>query len=107
MGVQGRGPHFHDELRKAAEADPWYREMMQQVSPTEGLLRADGLLWTIDGRFDVPADREVQSKLLFEARYTPTGGHLGERRLSTIAEDLLLGRDGEGHIEDYVRGCMV
>jgi hypothetical protein len=77
---QAEGLTFRDELRKAAEADPWYREKMQQVTPTDGLLRGDGLLWTIDGRFYVPADREVQRKLLYEAHDAPTGGHLGERK---------------------------
>jgi hypothetical protein len=56
---------------------------MQQTSQSDGLLRGNILLWIVDGRFYVPADREVEKKLLFEAHYAPTGGHLGERKHST------------------------
>jgi transposase InsO family protein len=98
---------LRDELRKAAEADPWYREKMQQVSPTDGLLRGDGLLWTIDGRFYVPADREVQSKLLYEAHDAPTGGHLGERKTLHKLQRTCYWAGMRKDIEDYVRGCVV
>jgi hypothetical protein len=41
----------------------------------------------------VPADREMQRKLLFEAHDAPTGGHLGGKKiLHQFAEDLPLGK---------------
>jgi transposase InsO family protein len=98
---------FRDELRLAAEADPWYREKMQQTAPTDGLLRGDGLLWTVDGRFYVPADREVQRKLLFEAHDAPTGGHLGERKTLHKLQRTCYWAGMRKDIEDYVRGCVV
>jgi transposase InsO family protein len=98
---------FRDELRKAAEADPWYRGKMQETSPTDGLLRGDGLLWTVDGRFYVPADREVQSKLLFEAHDAPTGGHLGGRKTLHKLQRTCYWAGMRKDIEDYVKGCVV
>jgi len=98
---------FRDELRKAAEADPWYREKMQQTSPTDGLLRGDGLLWTVDGRFYVPADRDMQMKLLFEAHDAPTGGHLGEKKTLHKLQRTCYWAGMRKDIEDYVRGCVV
>jgi transposase InsO family protein len=96
-----------NELRKAAEADPWYREKMQQTSPTDGLLRGDGLLWTIDGRFYVPADREVQRKLLYELHDAPTGGHLGERKTLHKLQKTCYWPGMRKDVEDYVKGCTV
>ncbi len=98
---------FREELRKAAEADPWYRVKMQDASPTDGLLRGDGLLWTVDGRFYVPADRAVQSKLLFEAHDAPTGGHLGGRKTLHKLQRTCYWPGMQKDVEDYVKGCVV
>jgi hypothetical protein len=98
---------LRDELRKAAQADPWYREKLQQTSPTDGLLRGDGLLWTIDGRFYVPADREVQSKLLYELHDAPTGGHLGESKTLHKLQKTCYWPGMKKDVEDYVKGCTV
>jgi hypothetical protein len=101
------GLAFRDELREAAAADPWYSAKLKEVNPTDGLRRADGLLWTYDGRFYVPADREVQRKLLYEVHDAPTGGHLGARKTLHKLQHTCywpgMGKD----IEDYVQGCVV
>jgi transposase InsO family protein len=98
-----------DELRKAAEADPWYRAKMRETSPTDGLRREDGLLWTKDtpSRFYVPADRELQAKLLYEAHDAPTGGHLGERKTLHKMQRSCYWPGMRKDVEDYVRGCVV
>ena len=98
---------FRAELKKAAEVDPWYRAKMQQTSPDDGLLRGDGLLWTIDGRFYVPDDREVQRKLLFEAHDAPTGGHLGARKTLHKLQRACYWAGMSKDTEDYVKGCVV
>ena len=96
-----------DELRTAVEADPWYKAKMSETSPTDGLLRGEGLLWTIDGRFYVPADRDLQAKLLYEAHDAPTGGHLGERKTLHKLQRTCYWLGMKRDIEDYVRGCVV
>jgi transposase InsO family protein len=104
---KAEGLLFREELREAVAADPWYSEKMKEVNPTDGLLRGDGLLWTYDGRFYVPADREVQRKLLYEVHDAPTGGHLGGKKTLHKLQNTCywpgMGKD----IEDYVRGCVV
>ena len=66
-----------------------------------------GLLWTIDGRFYVPADREVRRKLLHEAHDAPTGGHLGARKTLRKLQRTCYWLGMQREIEDYVRGCVV
>ena len=98
---------FRDELRKAAAADPWYSAKLQETAPRDGLLRSDGLLWTADGRFYVPDDREVQSKMLFEVHDAPTGGHMGQRKTLHKLQSTCYWEGMKKDIEDYVRGCQV
>jgi RNase H-like domain found in reverse transcriptase/Reverse transcriptase (RNA-dependent DNA polymerase)/Integrase zinc binding domain/Chromo (CHRromatin Organisation MOdifier) domain/gag-polyprotein putative aspartyl protease len=98
---------FRDELKKAAAADPWYSAKLSETAPTDGLLRGDGLLWTEDGRFYVPDDREVQSKLLYEVHDAPTGGHMGERKTLNKMQRTCYWHGMQKDIEDYVRGCQV
>ena len=98
---------LREELRKAAAADPWYSAKLQEASPTDGLLRGDGLLWTADGRFYVPNDRDVQSKLLYEVHDAPTGGHMGERKTVSKMQAQCYWHGMSKDIEDYVRGCQV
>jgi hypothetical protein len=98
---------FREELKKAAAADPYYSERLAETAPTDGLLRGDGLLWTADGRFYVPDDREVQSKLLWEAHDSPTGGHMGERKTRSKLQKMCWWPTMVKDIEDYVRGCKV
>lgn len=98
---------FREEVKEAAAADPWYREKLKETSPSDGLLRGDGLLWTFDGRFYVPADREVQRKLLYEVHDAPTGGHLGERKTLHKLQRTCYWPGMKADIEDYVRGCVV
>jgi hypothetical protein len=62
---------LRDELKKAAADDKWYAAKLAVANPTDGLLRGDGLLWTIDGRVYVPDDREVQRKMLYEVHDAP------------------------------------
>jgi len=71
---------LRDELKKAAADDKWYAAKLAEANPTDGLLRGDGLLWTIDGRVYVPDDREVQRKMLHEVHDAPSGGHMGQRK---------------------------
>ena len=98
---------LRDELKKAAAADPWYREKLKETAPIDGLLRGDGLLWTADGRFYVPDDRGVQSKLLYEVHDAPTGGHMGERKTLHKLQSTCYWEGMRKDIEDYVRGCQV
>jgi transposase InsO family protein len=102
-----QGLTLRDELRTAAQADPWYRAKLQEASPSDGLLRGDGLLWTQDGRFYVPADREVQRKLLYEAHDAPMGGHLGTRKTVQKLQRTCYWEGMSRDIEDYVKGCVV
>ena len=104
---RAESPALRGELLKAADADPWYRAKMQQASPDDGLVRADGLLWTVDGRFYVPSDREVRRKLLHEAHDAPTGGHLGARKTLHKLQRTCYWLGMQRDIEDYVRGCVV
>ena len=101
------GLTFREELKKAAAADPWYSSKLQEAAPIDGLLRGDGLLWTADGRFYVPDDREVQSKLLHEVHDAPTGGHMGERKTIHKLQSTCYWEGMRRDIEDYVRGCQV
>ena len=105
--VKAEALSFREELKEAATADPWYMEKLKETSPSDGLLRGDGLLWTFDGRFYVPADREVQRKLLYEVHDAPTGGHLGERKTLYKLQRTCYWPGMKGDIEDYVRGCVV
>jgi hypothetical protein len=59
------------------------------------------------GTHYVPADREVQSKLLFEARYVPTGGYLGERKTLHKLQRTCYWAGMRKEVEDYVRGWVV
>jgi hypothetical protein len=98
---------FREELKQAAAADPWYSAKLKETAPIDGLLRGDGLLWTADGRFYVPDDREVQSKLLYEVHDAPTGGHMGERKTLHKLQSTCYWEGMRKDIEDYVRGCQV
>ena len=98
---------LRDELTRAAEADPWYSAKLKEATPIDGLLRGDGLLWTADGRFYVPDDRGVQSKLLYEVHDAPTGGHMGERKTLHKLQSTCYWAGMRKDIEDYVRGCQV
>jgi hypothetical protein len=98
---------FRDELKQAAQTDPWYSTKLKEAAPIDGLLRGDGLLWTADGRFYVPDDRGVQSKLLYEVHDAPTGGHMGERKTLHKLQTTCYWEGMRKDIEDYVRGCKV
>jgi hypothetical protein len=98
---------LREELKKAAAADPWYSAKLQDAAPSDGLLRGDGLLWTADGRFYVPADRDLQSKLLYEVHDAPTGGHMGERKTLHKLQSTCWWYGMKKDVEDYVRGCLV
>ena len=98
---------LRDELKRAAEADPWYSAKLKEATPIDGLLRGDGLLWTADGRFYVPDDRGVQSKLLYEVHDAPTGGHMGERKTLHKLQSTCYWAGMRKDVEDYVRGCQV
>ena len=102
-----KGLSFIDELKRAAAADPWYSQKLSEVTPTDGLLRDDGLLVTFDGRFYVPADREMQRKLLYEVHDAPTGGHLGQRKTLHKLQSLCYWPGMQKDVEDYVQGCVV
>ena len=102
-----RGLSFLDELKRAAAADPWYSAKLSEASPTDGLLRDDGLLVTFDGRFYVPADRNMQRKLLYEVHDAPTGGHLGQRKTLHKLQSMCYWPGMQRDVEDYVQGCVV
>ena len=102
-----RGLSFLDELKRAAAADPWYSAKLSEASPTDGLLRDDGLLVTFDGRFYVPADRDMQRKLLYEVHDAPTGGHLGQRKTLHKLQSMCYWPGMQRDVEDYVQGCVV
>ena len=102
-----KGLSFLDELKRAAAADPWYSAKLKEAAPTDGLLRDDGLLVTFDGRFYVPADREMQRKLLYEVHDAPTGGHLGQRKTLHKLQSMCYWPGMQKDVEDYVQGCVV
>jgi hypothetical protein len=96
---------FKDDLLRAAAADPAYAKKVK-AEPNDGLLRGEGLLWTVDGILHVPDDQSVRSKLLHAVHDAPTGGHLGERKtLRTLQADCYW-PGMKADVEDYVRGCV-
>jgi transposase InsO family protein len=105
--VKSKALPFIAELQKAAAADPWYAGKLAETSPTDGLIRGDGLLWTAEGLLWVPDDREIRRKLLFEMHDAPTGGHLGGRKTIHKMQGVCWWPGMRREIEDYVKGCVV
>jgi transposase InsO family protein len=105
--VRSKALPFLAEMKKAAAADPWYAGKLAETAPTDGLLRGDGLLWTVDGLLYIPNDREIQRKLLYEMHDAPTGGHLGGRKTVHKMQGLCWWPGMKRDVEDYVRGCVV
>jgi hypothetical protein len=105
--VKSQSVPFLAELKKAAAADPYYAAKLAETSPSDGLTRADGLIWTSEGLLYVPNDREIRRKLLFEMHDAPTGGHLGGRKTVHKMQRMFWWEGMRREIEDYVRGCVV
>src|ERR1700761_6766507 len=104
MRVESLG--LRDELKKAAADDEWYTAKLAVANPTDGLLRGDGLLWTIDGRVYVPDDRGVQRKMLYEVHDAPSGGHMGQRKTLKKLQEKCYWLGMKRDVEDYVSGCV-
>jgi hypothetical protein len=97
---------LRDEMKKAAQADPEYKKLLDQPEPrTDGRTVGDGLLWTADGLFYVPNDRELQQRLIREVHDTPTGGHKGLSKTWARLSSTCWWPGMRAMIEDYVRGC--
>ncbi|MGH9619265.1 MAG: RNase H-like domain-containing protein [Bryobacteraceae bacterium] len=97
---------FKDELLRAAAADPAYAKKVKEAEPNDGLLRGEGLLWTVDGILHVPDDQSVRSKLLHAVHDAPTGGHLGERKTLRKLQADCYWPGMKADVEDYVHGCV-
>jgi transposase InsO family protein len=98
---------LRDEMKRAAQADPEYKKLLDQPEPrTDGRTVGDGLLWTADGLFYVPNDRELQQRLIHEVHDTPTGGHMGLSKTWARLSSTCWWPGMRAMIEDYVRGCQ-
>jgi hypothetical protein len=98
---------LRDEMKKAAQADPEYKKLLDQPEPrTDGRTVGDGLLWTADGLFYVPNDRTLQQQLLHAVHDSPTGGHMGLSKTWARLSSTCWWPGMRAMIEDYVRGCQ-
>ena len=98
---------LRDEMKTAAQADPEYKQLLDQPEPrTDGRTVGDGLLWTADGLFYVPNDRALQQRLIHEVHDSPTGGHMGLSKTWARLSSTCWWPGMRAMIEDYVRGCQ-
>ena len=104
--VKGECLPFLAELKRTAAADPYYAAKLAETTPTDGLTRAEGLIWTSDGILHVPNDREIRRKLLFEMHDAPTGGHLGGRKTVHRIQKAFWWEGMRTEIQDYIKGCV-
>ena len=98
---------LREDMKKAAQADPEYKKLLDQPEPrTDGRTVGDGLLWTADGLFYVPNDRTLQQRLIHEVHDTPTGGHMGLSKTWARLSSTCWWPGMRAMMEDYVRGCQ-
>jgi len=97
---------LREEMKTAAQQDDVYRELLSKPEPRfDGLTVGDGLLWTSDGLFYVPNDRDLQRRLLHEVHDTPIGGHMGLAKTIARLTSSCWWPGMKAMIADYVRGC--
>lgn len=93
------------DLRTAAKKDEVYQQRLT-AERDDGLMVGDGLLWTCDGLYYVPDDRELQQRLIREVHDTPTGGHMGLKKTLRRLMTTCWWPGMKNHIADYVMGCI-
>jgi hypothetical protein len=97
---------LREEMKAAAQRDDVYRERLNKPEPRfDGLIVGDGLLWTCDGLFYVPDDRDLQRRLLHEVHDAPIGGHMGLAKTIARLTSSCWWPGMKSMIADYVRGC--
>ena len=97
---------FKAKLQAAAQADEWYKELLNEQEPSDGLERRDGLLWSKSTKvLWVPDDRTLKTQLV--ERYHDAAGHFGQKRTVKKICDLFYWSGIRDEVEDYCRSCEV
>jgi transposase InsO family protein len=97
---------FKAKLQAAAQADEWYKELLDEQEPSDGLERRDGLLWSKSTKvLWVPDDRTLKTQLV--ERYHDAAGHFGQKRTMKKICDLFYWSGIRDEVEDYCRSCEV
>jgi transposase InsO family protein len=95
---------FKAKLQAAAQADVEYKEWLDELRPSDGLERRDGLLWSKStGVLWVPNDRTLKTELM--GRYHDAAGHFGQKRTVKKICDLFYWNRIRDDVEDYCRSC--
>lgn len=95
---------FKVRLQSAAQADVEYKEWLDELEPSDGLERRDGLLWSKStGVLWVPNDRMLKTELM--GRYHDAAGHFGQKRTVKKLCDLFYWNRIRDDVEDYCRSC--
>jgi hypothetical protein len=93
------------DIHDAALRDDEYQLRLSKAAQM-GLKVEAGLLYTEDGILHIPADREIQQRILHELHDTPTGGHLGVSKTTKKLRQRLYWYGMDRDALEYVRSCV-